>query len=131
MRLISRVVLPLSAVAVLLTGCGELQEVSGTVDKAQACLEATKIAGEITSKAVSLANNPQELEKALNDAATKLEDGAAKAGDTTLREAMEGLAKSYQNLDISDVNSAVDAAQRAAADTAKYLGDITQACSGS
>ncbi|RBQ19543.1 hypothetical protein DP939_12370 [Spongiactinospora rosea] len=124
-------VLPLSAVAVLLTGCGELQEVSGTVDKAQACLEATKVAGEIASKAVSLANNPQELEKALNDAATKLEDSAAKAGDTTLREAMEGLAKSYQSLDISDVNSAIDAAQRAAADTAKYLGDITRACGGS
>ncbi|MDF5752370.1 hypothetical protein [Spongiactinospora sp. TRM90649] len=131
MRLLPRVILPVSAAAVLLTGCGELQEVSGTVDKAQACLEATKIAGEIAAKATELANNPDQLEKALGDAATKLDSAAKKAGDTTLSEALQGLANAYQNINITDVNSAVDAAQKAATDTAKYMTDITQACAGS
>ncbi|GLW11844.1 hypothetical protein Misp01_69720 [Microtetraspora sp. NBRC 13810] len=128
MRLLPRVLLTTSAAALTLTGCGELQEISGTVDKAQACLEATQVTTQIVGQLTSLRDNPEQLNQALDEAATKLEGAAAKAGDTTLQEALEGLANSYQNLDITDVNSAVDAAQKAATDTARYVSDITAAC---
>ncbi|MCG5214129.1 hypothetical protein [Streptosporangium sp. KLBMP 9127] len=128
MRLLPRTLVSFSAAAILMTGCSEVQEVTGAVDKAQACLEATKIVGEMTSKVASLRDNPEQLEKALNDSAAKLEDTAAKAGDTTLTEALNGLAGVYQSIDITDVNSAVDAAQKATTETAKYLSDITAAC---
>ena len=128
MRLLPRTLVSFSAAAILMTGCSEVQEVTGAVDKAQACLEATKIVGEMTSKVASLRDNPEQLEKALNDSAAKLEDTAAKAGDTTLTEALNGLAGVYQSINITDVNSAVDAAQKATTETAKYLSDITAAC---
>jgi hypothetical protein len=128
MRLLPRVIVTVSSSAVLMTGCGELQEVTGAVDKAQACLEATRIATDMAGKVAGLADNPAELEKALNDGAAKLEETAAKAGDTTLQEALNGLAGVYQGFDISDANSAVDSAQKAAAETTKYLADITSAC---
>lgn len=127
MRLPRRVIVPVAA-AVLLTGCGEVQELNNTVDQAQACLEATKIVTEINGKIAELRNNPEQLAQTLEDAAAKLQDAAQKAGDTTLREALDGLAGVYQNLDINDVNSAVDAAQKAVTDTAKYAAEITAAC---
>ncbi|GAA5079585.1 hypothetical protein GCM10023259_085910 [Thermocatellispora tengchongensis] len=121
----------MSAAALIggLTACSEVQEVSNTLDKAQACLEATKVVGEVSSKFAGLAQNPEELGKALDEGAAKLEETAAKAGDTTLQEALQGLADAYQKLDVSDVNSAIDSAQQAATDTAKYLSDIQAACS--
>jgi multidrug resistance efflux pump len=119
-----------AAAALLGTACSGVQELSGTVDKVQACAEATQIVSDVTAKVTSLASDPAELGKALDDAAAKLESTAAKAGDTTLKDALNGLADSYQKLDFSDANAAVDAAQKAASDTARHLQTITQACSG-
>ncbi|SDR29133.1 hypothetical protein [Thermostaphylospora chromogena] len=127
MRLPPRVIVPVAAV-VLVTGCGEVQELNNKVDQAQACLEATRVVTGINDKIVEMRNNPEQLSQILEDSAAKLQDAAEKAGDTTLREALEGLAGVYRNLDISDVNSAVDAAQKALADTAKYAAEITAAC---
>jgi hypothetical protein len=110
------------AVSVLLTGgCA-------AADKAQACLEAPKVIGETVSKVAGLADDPKALEKELDDAAAKLDKLATDAGDTTLKEALQGLADSFQKLNVDNANAAVDAAQQAATDGAVSLKRVAAAC---
>jgi hypothetical protein len=119
MRLLS-----LTAAAVLaltITGCS-------TVDKAQACVESSRIVAETISKIGSLANDPAAMEKALNDGASRLNDAADKAGNTTLNEALTDLSKSLEGLNVQNVNDAVDAAQKAATDGAAAAEKIAREC---
>lgn len=128
MRLHKSRFVPLAAfaAAVFLTGCSE---VNSTIDKAQACLEAPKIVTELIGKVGQLTNDPAAMDKALDDAATKLNGVADKAANTTLKQASEDLATTLSNIDVSDVNGAVDAAQKVTTDTAAYLDKIAKACS--
>ncbi|MFI6322396.1 hypothetical protein ACIBG8_33005 [Nonomuraea sp. NPDC050556] len=114
------------AAAVLLTGCAE---VNGTIDKAQACLEAPKIVTELAGKVSQLANDPAALDKALDDSAKKLNDVADKAANTTLKQASDDLAASLSKIDVKDVNDAVDAVQTVGTQTAAYLEKVAKACS--
>ncbi|WP_283133262.1 hypothetical protein [Rhizohabitans arisaemae] len=131
MRRISRplgVIATVSLTALLLAGCSEIQEVNNAVDKVQACAEATRIGTTVAGKVVGLANDPAAVEKALNEASNDLKAAADKAGNTTLQEAINGLAESYRNLSLDSVNNAVDSAQKAVTDTTRYLADIAKAC---
>ncbi|GAA1308935.1 MULTISPECIES: hypothetical protein [Planotetraspora] len=119
--------LPLSAAAavaasvLLLSGCS-------AADKAQSCLEAPKLISETISKVTAAANDPEAMQKEISDGAAKLNDLANDAGDTTLKEALQGMSDSLQKLNVDDANAAVDAAQKAATDSAAYLKQITEAC---
>lgn len=119
MRLLS-----LAAAAVLaltITGCS-------TVDKAQACLESSRVVTETISRVGALVNDPAEMEKALNDGAAKLGEVAEKAGNTTLNDALNDLAKTLEGLNVKDVNDAVDAAQKVATDGAAAAERIAREC---
>ncbi|MEZ0072554.1 hypothetical protein [Planotetraspora sp. GP83] len=117
--------LPLAAVAaaavLLASGCS-------AADKAQSCVEAPKLIGETISKIGAVANDPEAMRKELSDGAAKLDDLAQKAGDTTLKQALQGLADSFQKLNVDDANAAVDAAQKVATDGAAYLKRVSEAC---
>ncbi|MEV5407729.1 hypothetical protein AB0K60_02665 [Thermopolyspora sp. NPDC052614] len=110
-----------AVLAVTIAGCS-------TVDKAQACLESSKIVADTVAKIGSLANDPAAMEKALNDGAARLSDAADKAGNTTLNEALDDLSKSLEGLNVKDVNDAVDAAQKAATDGAAAAEKIAREC---
>jgi hypothetical protein len=111
-----------AAAAVLLTaGCS-------AADKAQTCVEAPKIIGETVSKISGLVNDPEAMQKELDQGAAKLEKLANDAGDTTLKQALQGLADSFQKLNVDNANEAVDAAQKAATDGAAYLKRVSDAC---
>ncbi|WP_113704408.1 hypothetical protein [Nonomuraea lactucae] len=128
MRRIQSRFVPLAAFAVLTlaAGCGGL---NAGIDKAQACLEAPKIVADLGAEIAKLKDDPQAMEKALDAAAGKLGDLADKAGNTTLKEASDDLAKTLGDINVKNVNDAVDAAQKVAADTAAYLDKVRQACS--
>ncbi|MEU8246079.1 hypothetical protein [Nonomuraea sp. NPDC048916] len=111
---------------VLAAGCGE---VNNTIDKAQACLEAPKIVADLGAEIAKLKDDPQAMEKALDDAAGKLNGVADKAANTTLKEASDNLASTLSAIDVKDVNDAVDAVQKVGTDTAAYLEKVAQACS--
>lgn len=127
-RLKSRFV-PLAAFAmlVLAAGCGE---VNNTIDKAQSCLEAPKIVTELVSKVGQLKDDPQAMDKALDDSAAKLNEVADKAANTTLKEASDDLAKTLSGINVKDVNDAVDAVQKVGSETATYLKTVAEACGG-
>jgi hypothetical protein len=110
-----------AAVVLLSSGCA-------ATEQAQTCLEAPKVIGETLSKISGLADDPAAMRKELEDGAAKLEKLANDAGDTTLKEALQGLADSFQKLNVDDANAAVDAAQQAAKDGADYLKRVTEAC---
>jgi hypothetical protein len=117
---------PLAAAAafgftLLTTGCS-------TVDKAQACIEANKVITETAAKVTTLANDPKEMEKALEDGAAKLEDVANTAGNTTLNDALKKLADSFKQLNVNDANEAVAAAEKVANDTGQAVKTIAQEC---
>ncbi|MEV8633570.1 hypothetical protein AB0395_18110 [Streptosporangium sp. NPDC051023] len=124
-------VLAASALAAVLitTGCSEIQQVSDGVDKAQQCLQATGIVTDTVKKIAGLADDPDAMEKALNDGAAKLGDLADKASNTTLKEAADGVASSLEKLNVTDANSAVDAAQQVATDSVNWIKQLTAACS--
>lgn len=113
------------ALVLVMTGCAEVND---TVDRAQACLEAPKIVTELTSKLADLANDPQAMEKALDDTAAKLNDLADKAANTTIKEASDNLATTLKNIDVQNVNDAVDAVQKVGTDTAAYVKRVAEAC---
>ncbi len=117
--------LALFASCVLAAGCSE---VNSTIDKAQACLEAPKIVAELGAEIAKLTNDPQAMDKALDDAATKLNDVADKAANTTIKEASDNLAATLSGITVKDANDAVDAVQKVGADGAAYVEKITQAC---
>ncbi|GAA0913190.1 hypothetical protein [Nonomuraea longicatena] len=118
--------LALFASALFLAGCGEINQ---TIDKAQACLEAPKIVTQLVADVTKFANDPQGMSKALDDAAAKLGETADKAANTTVKEATDDLAKTLGGLNVTDVNGAVDAAQKVTTETAAYLDQIRKACS--
>ncbi|WP_188187407.1 hypothetical protein [Nonomuraea sp. SYSU D8015] len=119
--------LALFAIGVFAAGCGEVNQ---TIDKAQACLEAPKIVSELGAQVAKLTNDPQAMDKALDDAATKLNDVADKAANTTLKEATNDLANTLSGINVNNANDAVDAAQKVATDSAAYLEKVTKACTG-
>ncbi|MEO3885848.1 hypothetical protein [Nonomuraea sp. B5E05] len=121
--------LPLAAFAVCLfaAGCGEVND---TIDKAQACLEAPKIVTDLGAQITKLTDDPQAMDKALDDAATKLNDVADKATNTTLKEATDDLAATLSGISVTSVNDAVDAAQKVGTDSAAYLEKVAKACTG-
>ncbi|MEV4179760.1 MULTISPECIES: hypothetical protein [unclassified Nonomuraea] len=118
--------LALFASCVLVAGCSE---VNSTIDKAQACLEAPKIIADLGAQISQLTNDPQAMDKALDDAAAKLNGVADKAANTTIKEASDDLAATLTGITVNDVNDAVDAAQKVTADGAAYVEKIAQACS--
>lgn len=118
--------LALFASCVLVAGCSE---VNGTIDKAQACLEAPKIVAELGAEVSKLTNDPQAMDKALDDAAGKLNDVADKAANTTIKEASDDLAGTLSGIKVTNVNDAVDAAQKVTADGAAYVEKVAKACS--
>ncbi|GAA4506306.1 MULTISPECIES: hypothetical protein [Nonomuraea] len=124
-RFASLAVIPAFAFAA--AGCAE---VNTTIDRAQACLEAPKIVGELTSQLTQLVNDPQAMEKALDDTAAKLNDLADSAANTTIKEASDKLAGTLSGLNVQTVNDAVDAAQKVGSDTAAYVKQVAEACSG-
>ena len=111
------------AAVVMLAGCGEVQELSGAVVRVQACEDAIKLASETTGTAQRLGGDPGKLGEALDTAADDLDDAAARAGDATLKDAVEGLADYYRDLEVDG-----EAARKVASNTAKYLQVITAAC---
>ncbi|MBB2911654.1 hypothetical protein FHS43_002927 [Streptosporangium becharense] len=116
------------AAVLITTGCSEFQEVSQGIDQAQQCVQAAGIVTETVSKVSGLLNDPAAMEKALNDGAAKLGDVADKAADTSLRDAAEGISKTLEGFTVDDANSAVDAAQKVAADSVKWVEQLTNAC---
>ncbi|MEO3869219.1 hypothetical protein ABGB18_10355 [Nonomuraea sp. B12E4] len=119
---------PLAAfvVCVFAAGCGE---VNSTIDKAQACLEAPKIIADLGTQLSNLANDPQAMEKALDETATKLNNVADDAANTTIKEASDNLAATLSGITVNDVNDAVDAAQKATSEGAAYVKQVAEACS--
>ena len=119
---------PLAAFAlcVFAAGCGE---VNNTIDKAQACLEAPKIITDLGAQITKLTDDPQAMDKALDDAATKLNGVADKAANTTLKEASDDLAKTLSGINVTNVNDAVDAAQKVTTESAAYVEKVAKACS--
>ncbi|MFI6787136.1 hypothetical protein ACIBG4_07375 [Nonomuraea sp. NPDC050383] len=118
----------LAAVAALVVTAG-CAEVNQTIDKTQACLEAPKIVADLGSQIGKLKDDPQAMDKALDDASKKLNDVADKAANTTLKEATDDLARTLGGIDVKNVNDAVDAAQKVGNDTAAYLEKVAKACS--
>ncbi|MGN9844659.1 hypothetical protein ACTMTI_41685 [Nonomuraea sp. H19] len=119
--------LAIFALAVFAAGCGE---VNSTIDKAQACLEAPKIVTELGTQVTKLTGDPQAMDKALDDAAAKLNDVADKAANTTIKEASDDLAKTLSGISVTNANEALDAAQKVATDSAAYVEKVTKACTG-
>lgn len=120
--------LPVAAAAFLFTaGCAE---VNSTIDRVQACAEAPKIVGELTAQLTSLAQDPQAMNKALDDTAAKLNDVADQAANTTVKEASENFANTLAGIDVKSVNDAVDAAQKVGTDATAYVQRVTEACTG-
>ncbi|GAA4229601.1 hypothetical protein FHR32_000107 [Streptosporangium album] len=115
--------------AVLLaTGCSEIQQVSDGVDNAQQCLQAAGIVTQTLQKISATVDDPAAMEKALNDGAAKLGDLGDKAANTTLKEAADGVAKQLEGLNVNSANEAVDAAQKVATDSVKWVEQLTNAC---
>jgi hypothetical protein len=117
--------LPLAAAALgfalFTTGCS-------SVDKAQACLESSKIVTETISNVTALASDPKAMNKALKDGAAKLSDAADKAGNTTANQALQNLAHTLSKINVKSANDAVDAAQRVATDGASTAKKLAQEC---
>ncbi|MEN3534038.1 hypothetical protein AAH991_02905 [Microbispora sp. ZYX-F-249] len=110
-----------AAAVLLVTGCA-------TADKAQSCAEATQLISRTIGEIGKVVDDPAAMRQKLEDGAADLESMANKAADTTLRDALQGLADSLQKLNVDDANAAVDAAQKVAADGANYLRQVSEAC---
>lgn len=117
----------LSAI-VLTSGCGTIQEAGGILNRSEACSEATEIADGLLSKMPHLVSDPAQLEKALNEAAAQLEKAGVKSGDTTLNEALGGLARAYKAIVANVESSATAAAEKVRSDTTSYFQVINRAC---
>ncbi|WP_030454247.1 hypothetical protein [Herbidospora cretacea] len=128
MRLLPLAAVPLSLV--LLTGCGELNEITGAIDKTQQCIQAAGIVTETVQKVTGLASDPQAVEAALADGANKLENLANDAANTTLADAANDVAAKLNSFDVQDANDAVDALQKLAADSVQWAETLTSACAG-
>ncbi|GAA4069003.1 hypothetical protein GCM10022248_41650 [Nonomuraea soli] len=114
-----------AAAAILLTGCSEI---NNTIDKAQACLEAPKILTDLGAELTRLKDDPEAMNKALDDSAAKLNDLADKASNTTIKEATDNLAAELGKINVSSVNEAVDTVQKVSSETVTYLDELRKAC---
>ncbi|GLX03674.1 hypothetical protein Misp03_06010 [Microbispora sp. NBRC 16548] len=110
-----------AAAVLLASGCA-------SADKAQTCAESTRLITQTISEIGKVVDDPAAMRKKIEDGAADLEDMANKAADTTLRDALQGLADSLKKLDVDDANAAVDAAQKVATDGASYLREVSRAC---
>ncbi|MBE3009812.1 hypothetical protein IL992_11505 [Microbispora sp. NEAU-D428] len=110
-----------AAAVLLVSGCA-------SADKAQTCAEATQVISRTISEIGKVVDDPAAMRKKIEDGAADLENMANKAADTTLRDALQGLADSLQKLNVDDANAAVDAAQKVATDGANYLREVSKAC---
>ncbi|MEU4834236.1 hypothetical protein [Streptosporangium sp. NPDC023615] len=117
-----------AAAALLITGCSEVQQVSQGIDKAQQCVQAAGIVTDTVSKVSGLLNDPAGMEKALNEGGAKLGDLADKAANTSLKEAADNVSNNLQGFNVTDANSAVDAAQKVATDSVAWVQQLTNAC---
>lgn len=126
MRLLPLAVVPLSLV--LLTGCGEINEITGAIDKTQQCIQAVGIVTETVEKVTGLASDPQAVETALADGAKKLETLANDAANTTLQEAANDVAAKLNAFEVQDANDAVDALQKLATDSLQWADTLSSAC---
>lgn len=115
-----------AAAAILLTGCSEI---NSTIDKAQACLEAPKILTDLGAELTRLKDDPEAMNKALDDSAAKLNDLADKASNTTIKEATDNLAAELGKINVNSVNEAVDTVQKVSSETVTYLDELRKACS--
>ena len=64
----------------------------------------------------------------LLDGAAKLGTLADEAANTTLKEAAEGVSKDLEGLNATNANNAVDAAQKVATDSVKWVEQLAGAC---
>ncbi|MFE2750689.1 bacteriophage spanin2 family protein [Actinosynnema sp. NPDC059335] len=92
--------------AAAVSGCEAVQQASDTAnqvgqaaDKAQLCIEALKLAGFTPDAA-----DPQKAVEETQQKAKELEDLAAKAGDTTLKDAITGVSDTMGNVTLDDLN---------------------------
>lgn len=92
--------------AAAVSGCEAVQQASDTAnevgqaaDKAQLCIEALKLAGFTPDAA-----DPQKAVEETQQKAKELEDLAAKAGDTTLKDAINGVSDTMGNVTLDDLN---------------------------
>jgi|GEM_PF-1362339 len=99
-----------------------------TLDKAQACLESSRVVTETINRIREVGNDPAELERALNDAVERLEEIADKVGNTTLNEALTDLARTLEGITVRDVDDAIDAVQRVVTDGAAAAERIAREC---
>ncbi|QFZ23365.1 bacteriophage spanin2 family protein [Saccharothrix syringae] len=106
-RPIATAVLALGLVGAV-SGCEAVQEAQDTAnqvgqaaDKAQLCLDALKLAGFTPD-----ATDPQKAVEETKQKAQELNDLAAKAGDTTLKEAIDGVSTSMQQVTPDDLSPA-------------------------
>ncbi|MFD7656253.1 bacteriophage spanin2 family protein [Actinosynnema sp. NPDC059797] len=90
------------------SGCEAVQEAQNTAnqvgqaaDKAQLCIEALKLAGFTPD-----ATDPQKALEETQQKAQELNDLAAKAGDTTLQDAITGVAGTMNQVTLEDLSPA-------------------------
>ncbi len=94
--------------AAAVSGCEAVQQASDTAnsvgqaaDKAQLCVEALKLAGFTPD-----ATDPQKALEETQQKAKELNDLAAKAGDTTLQDAITGVSDTMSKVTVEDLNPA-------------------------
>ncbi|MFI6499475.1 hypothetical protein [Nonomuraea typhae] len=114
------------ALIALTAGCGTIQDAGTIINMTEACSSATKIANDLLAKLPTLAGDPPQLDKALDDAAAQLEQAGLRSGDTTLNGALTALADAYKEIDAD----AADSAQKVRASTTSSLQVISTACGG-
>ncbi|MFD1148205.1 bacteriophage spanin2 family protein [Saccharothrix hoggarensis] len=88
------------------SGCEAVQQASDTAnqvnqaaDKATLCIEALKLAGFTPDTA-----DPQKAMEETQKKAQELNDLAAKAGDTTLKDAITGVSDTMSNVTVQDLD---------------------------
>ncbi|MFI9007337.1 bacteriophage spanin2 family protein [Actinosynnema sp. NPDC053489] len=94
--------------AAAVSGCEAVQQASDTAnqvgqaaDKAQLCIDALKLAGFTPD-----ATDPQKALEETQQKAKELEGLAAKAGDATLRDAINGVSDTMGKVTVEDLNPA-------------------------
>ncbi|MBP2477892.1 hypothetical protein JOF53_006764 [Crossiella equi] len=112
------------------SGCGAVQQAADTANQVGNAATKLQVCGEAL-KAVTFSPDTTDPQKALEAAQQKgkeLADLAAKAGDTTLKQAIDGVAKSMNEVTLQDLSaqSVQDWLQKKADLAAK----VTQACAG-
>ncbi|MEV0387308.1 hypothetical protein [Nonomuraea sp. NPDC050643] len=128
MRSLKSRFVPLAVFVVCIAAAG-CSEVNSTIDKAQACIQAPKIITDLGAQIAQLTDDPKAMDKAIDDAAAKLNDVADSASNTTLKEASDNLATTLTGITVNDVNDAVDAAQKVTTEGAAYVEQVAKACS--